>query len=218
MEKYKYPRTYHLPFSNTSNDDKKHPSVDFLLGKEVIVTEKMDGENSSFSQEYYHARSLDSNNHPSRDYVKHFWSSIQYFIPEGIRICGENLYAQHSIRYENLPDFFLAFSAWKDDTCLSWDETLRLFKTLSIFPVRTLYEGVYDIEKIHAKWKTLSEGKEGYVIRLRNSFTYDNFSESVVKFVRPNHVQTGDHWMNSTIIKNKMNPDYTKWYRDLRIN
>lgn len=42
----KYPRTYHLPWSESlTDDDRYHPDVEFLNGKEVVITEKLDGEN-----------------------------------------------------------------------------------------------------------------------------------------------------------------------------
>lgn len=42
----KYPRTYHLPYSEgTTNDDKKLESDEYFRGKYVIITEKLDGEN-----------------------------------------------------------------------------------------------------------------------------------------------------------------------------
>ena len=44
-------------------------------------------------------------------------------------------------------------------------------------------------------------GKE-IVVRLACSFTYDEFSKSIAKYVRPNHVQTDKHWSNSEIVKN----------------
>jgi hypothetical protein len=35
---------------------------------------------------------------------------------------------------------------------------------------------------------------EGYVVRLADSFTADNFQHSVAKFVREDHVQTDEQW------------------------
>lgn len=69
-QKYKYPRTYHVPWSpGTTSDDRLLKSVDQFVGKCVVVTEKMDGENTTMSKDYVHARSLDSMYHPSRDHV-----------------------------------------------------------------------------------------------------------------------------------------------------
>lgn len=68
----KYPRTYHLPWSlGRSSDDKVLSNVDSFIGQEVVITEKMDGENSSlYPNGKTHARSLDSANHVSRDWLK----------------------------------------------------------------------------------------------------------------------------------------------------
>ena len=42
---YKYPRTYHAPWSlGCTSDDKKHTSMEQFKNKRVIVTEKLDGE------------------------------------------------------------------------------------------------------------------------------------------------------------------------------
>lgn len=191
----KYPRTYHLPWSEgKTSDDKVISSISQFNGRRVIVTEKMDGENTTLARDYIHARSVDSKNHPSRDWVKQFWSNIRWDIPEGWRVCGENLYARHSISYDNLPSYFLGFSLWELDRCLAWDETLEWFDALGILSVPILYDGVFDQQIIQRLWT----GKgEGYVIRVADSFRLDEFSSYAGKFVRENHVQTDIHWTNN---------------------
>ena len=68
---YKYPRTFHLPWSpGCTSDDKVLKSVDHFVGKRVIVTEKMDGENTTISKNKIYARSIDSKDHESRHWVK----------------------------------------------------------------------------------------------------------------------------------------------------
>lgn len=65
--KVKYPRTFHLPYSLTLTDDDKRLESDghFKLFDEVVVTEKMDGENTTVYQDgRIHARSLDGDSHP----------------------------------------------------------------------------------------------------------------------------------------------------------
>ena len=58
---YKYPRTPHLPFSpGGTKDDRRLRDINCFVGKEVVVTEKMDGENTSIYRDYYHARSINS--------------------------------------------------------------------------------------------------------------------------------------------------------------
>ena len=134
----KYPRTFHFPWSpGASSDDKTLSSVSHFVNREVVATEKMDGENTSgYSDGYIHARSLDSNNHPSRNWVKRFWSERYYNLPDGWRLCGENVYASHSIMYDELKSYFLGFSIWDGNQCLSWDDTLFWFQELGITPVR----------------------------------------------------------------------------------
>lgn len=193
----KYPRTLHLPFSESVNsDDKTHSSTDQFVGRRVIVTEKMDGENTTMYNDYIHARSLDSKHHYTRDWVKAFWATIKSEIPDGWRVCGENLYAKHSIHYTNLPTYFMGFSIWDEqNVCLSWDETLDYFSVMGITPVPVIYDGIYDENLIKSLWNP-SLNSEGYVIRIADSISYKDFSKYVGKFVRKNHVQALKHWMH----------------------
>ena len=127
-------------------------------------------------------------------------------VPEGFRICGENLYAKHSIYYDNLPSYLMGFSVWNKDICLSWDETLEWFKLLDITPVETIYRGSYDENILKELASNLNTSKEeGYVIRNANQFTYKRFPENVAKYVRKAHVQTNIHWMRQEIVPNGLN-------------
>lgn len=46
--------------------------------------------------------------------------------------------------------------------------------------------------------------QEGYVVRLAEEFSYEKFSTSVAKFVRKNHVQTDQHWMQNEVEPNQL--------------
>lgn len=200
----KYPRTLHLPFSEGINsDDKVLKDTSIFHGQRVIVTEKMDGENSTLYNDYFHARSLDSAHHPSRSWLKSFHSNISYLIKENERVCGENLFAKHSIEYENLESYFYGFSIWENDICLDWDATIIRFKELGITPVKILFDGIYDEKTIKSLYKPNTQ-MEGFVVRLASKFRYEDFSKSVAKFVRKNHVQTDKHWMNQAVVPNKL--------------
>lgn len=206
--KYKYPRTFHLPWSlGATNDDKTLTSARQFFDREVVVTEKMDGENTSLYTSHYHARSLDSAHHPSRDFVKALWGSIRHSIPEGYRICGENLYARHSIAYDDLASYFYVFSVWnQNNLCLGWDETVNFANSLGLTTVPVLYRGTYDEARIKQLWNPEEHANlmEGYVVRSAKSFHYDAFGNNVAKFVRKGHVQTDQHWMHGEIIKNNL--------------
>ena len=203
--KVKYPRTYHLPFSQgETSDDKRLSDISHFVGKEIVMTEKRDGENSTLSRDYTHARSLDSVDHPSRHWLKGFWSTISYDIPEDWRICGENLYAEHSLGYDSLKTYFEVFSIWNEkNECLSWDDTEDWCKLLGLTLVPVLYRGIFD-ENFLRNYKINTKIQEGYVIRLASSFQYEDFETSVAKWVRDGHVQTDEHWMDKPVIPNKL--------------
>lgn len=194
----KYPRTHHMPWSPGMNeDDRRIDSMTRFEGKRVILTEKYDGECTSMYSDHFHARSVDSRNHPSRSWAKAFWASIAANIPDRWRVCGENMYAQHSIAYPNLETYFYGYSIWDDkNNCLDWDETLEWFELLGITPVPVVYDDLYDEKKIRDICDSMNwETQEGGVLRLASGFSYSEFQHSIVKFVRQGHVQTNKHWM-----------------------
>lgn len=204
----KYPRTFHLPWSpGIHDDDRMHSTTDQWKDKDVIVGIKMDGENTSVYNNYVHARSVDSPNHASRNWVKNFASTFQFDIPEGWRVCGENMFATHSIHYDDLTSYFIGFGVWNDrNECLGWDETLEWFDLLGIEPNRVIYEGPYDEDLIRGIHNQLDfEKDEGYVMRTRDGFSYGDYRKYVGKYVRQGHVQTVKHWMHGQpIIPNKL--------------
>lgn len=209
----KYPRTLHLPWSDTIGPDGDHvlSSARVFEGREVVVTEKLDGENTTLYRSHLHARSLDSGHHPSRGWIKNFHARLGPHIPIGVRISGENLFALHSIPYDALPSYFLVFGVWRGDELLSWDDTAALCahlelqsgEALPLVPV--LFRGVWNEKAIRALYPRPSRfgpSTEGYVVRLARSIARADWNESAAKYVRPRHVQTGPHWMLKPVEKN----------------
>lgn len=203
--RYKYPRTPHLPWSQgVSGDDLVMDCFDFLHDQEVVVTEKMDGENTTLYRDYIHARSIDSKHHPSRNWVKQLHGRIAYHIPPGWRLCGENLYAQHSLSYQDLQSYFYLFSIWDEHNhCLPWNDTEEWAALLDLPIPRILYRGVWD-ENLIQNLVFDPQICEGYVVRTVQGFAYTDFVQHVAKMVRDNHVQTDEHWMFQEIIPNQL--------------
>jgi hypothetical protein len=84
----------------------------------------MDGEQTTMYRDYLHSRSLEWRGHPSRSWVANLHGQIGWKIPDGWRICGENLYAKHNIEYRRLATYFLLFSVWNEgNVCLGWADT-----------------------------------------------------------------------------------------------
>lgn len=206
----KYPSTLHLPWSpGIGRDDKIVKSIDHLLGKNIVITEKLDGENTSFFIDKIHARSADSGHHESRSWVKNYWSELCHRIPEDVQIYGENLYAKHSIHYIDLDTYFYGFMALKKNTVLSWPDTLSLFSSIGIKPVPTLSFGPLSKEYIQKRLikplfpATLGSETEGYVLRIVDEFSIKDFDKNIFKYVRKDHVQTDKHW-TKTWVKNDL--------------
>ncbi|MFD4698150.1 RNA ligase family protein [Streptomyces niveus] len=206
-----YPRTVHVPWSpGVGSDDVRGGDLDGLRGREVVVTEKMDGENTTLYGDGLHARSLDSGHHPSRAWVKGLQGRIGALIPDGTRVCGENLYARHSIAYEELESWFYGFSVWDGEWCLGWDETVRVLRRLGIPAPRVLWRGVFD-ERALRGLKLDPARQEGYVVRTVEGFVREEFGRRLAKWVRPHHVQTDTHWMHAAVVENGLGAGAALW-------
>ncbi len=202
---FKYPRTPHLPWSpGRSSDDVTMRDVGRFVGKEIVITEKMDGENMTLYPDYLHARSVEVSYHPSRDWIKAMHASIAHLIPRGYRICGENLYARHSIAYQNLPSYFFVFSIWNErNECLSWRKTERMCSELGLVTPKVLFYGLWD-EALVREITVDEEVSEGFVVRTSGSFFYEDFSTNMAKWVRSSHVTDEKHWSKAQMVLNKL--------------
>ncbi|WP_026352209.1 RNA ligase family protein [Yoonia vestfoldensis] len=202
----KYGRTYHLPISpGATSDDKIMSSLEALMVQDIVVTEKMDGENTTIHAGGTHARSPDSRYHPSRDWLKAFAAGISPSLTEGERIVGENLYARHSVAYDALPSYFLGFAWIVGDEVQSWDLTQARFKDLGVQPVPTLYRGPYRPSLFDDLTAALDlTRQEGFVARDASSFAEADMSIRMGKYVREGHVVSETHWMKSALVPNRL--------------
>lgn len=209
-----YPRTPHLPWSpGATSDDVRLRDLSGLTGAQVVVTEKLDGENTTLYADGLHARSLDSAHHPSRGWVKALQGRIGPRIPAGWRICGENMFARHSIAYEDLASYFYGFSVWDGDVCLDWDRTVDFLRDLGIPTPPVLWRGVFDAraEKALSAMRPDTDRQEGYVVRPAEAFPAAAFNRRVAKWVRPGHVTTDTHWMHAEVVENGLGPAAAFW-------
>jgi RNA ligase len=206
-----------MPWSpGGTNDDKRATSVDKLIGVPILLTEKMDGSNTSLEQGGCFARThASAPTHKSFDQLKVLHAQIGFQIPSNMQFFGEWCYAKHSIHYSELPGYFLLFGIRELEDPMFWcdwaevEDCAEYFK-LSTVPV--LFKGIANSEK---ELKELVESlmiqpsvcggiREGVVARVQREFTDNEFSECLLKCVRANHVQTSVHWKDQEIIKNKL--------------
>jgi hypothetical protein len=141
--------------------------------------------------------------------LKKLHGQIAYEIPQGFRICGENLYAEHSLHYNHLKSFFEVFFIWNENNiALSWDETVEWCELLGLEHVPIIYRGIWDKDIVHetyTKYKiSAPDPVEGYVIRTVGRISYKDYRRSTAKWVRKGHVQTSEFWMNQPVIPNEL--------------
>lgn len=207
---FKHARTPHLPWSpNAGSDSDKTKDVFGDLGElyldigDVVVTQKMDGEQISLYPDHYHARSIDSGYHSSRTWIGNLHGKVAHEIPNGWRVVGENLYAQHSIRYENLPSYFMVFAIFNEDNqALRWSDMKDWAAMLGLETVPLLYRGPYDRAALEANkdfWQSPFGEAEGYVVRTAYEIDYYHWDWYVGKVVRADHVTTDQHWRHRPV-------------------
>lgn len=150
--------------------------------------------------------------HASFDYAKQLHSWIKSGIAPELEIYGEYTFAIHSIHYPDMHDFFHVFAVrdsslgmWAD-----WDYTQDLASSLGLNTVPMLERGTAESVEELQRWTTLyahasvsSYGpeQEGIVVRVENAFADADFSRSLAKWVRADHVQTDAHWTNQPIVR-----------------
>lgn len=228
MQKTKYPRTFNLPNSGSdTSDDVWWSDFKPFEGKDVVITEKLDGENTTiYPDGSVHARSLDSRHHPSRSWIKSYASEIGHKIPDGLRVCGENMYAFHSILYTELDTYFYVFGIYEGEQCLSWLDTKEICDDIGLALVPIIYEGEWkddlvkdDLEK-SGRYPTFKLKKglqpeypnnfepcnaEGFVIRLQDTFQYQDFNKCCAKYVSPQFrgLMRDTHWASTAVFPNR---------------
>lgn len=199
----KPPRTWHLPWSpGATEDDRVMPDVEFFRGREVVVTAKMDGENTTIygPDGYVHARRVEPLATPDSGRIKALALEIGVDIPAEWRVCGENIVRQHTIHYENLTPhdrwFFPVFNVWNArNECLAWDEVCEWAALLNLPTVPVLWRGVWDEAAVKASWQPTFNGDpcEGYVVRPAQGFSFRDYRRAVGKFVRAKFQQKQTH-------------------------
>lgn len=215
----KYPRTLHLPWSKgIQSDDKVLDDTSMFEGREIVVLEKLDGENTTAYRDRFHARSIDSRHNFTRDWFARMHSVMKADIPKNIRLVFENVYAEHSIRYESLSSYAYLLSVWETridgDYCLAYDDTVVYSELLDVYMPKELYRGVFDEKILKEIAETMDTSKmEGYVIRVVDEFEYDSMSTSVSKYVRENHVQpNSEHWLKNAKPNGKLVGEIKPYY------
>lgn len=214
----KYNRTYHVSFSEEKHLDDKtmiRSLEEYLLNyQEVIMSVKLDGGNTCLSVKGVFARTHSvQTSCSSFNYIKnvHYYPKLHLLNPN-YKYFGENMYAKHSIEYNELTDYFYIFNILDLETneWLSFDEVVKEAERLNFQVVPVVFSGKSNskeiekfIKNVVMKQQFFGGDCEGVVIRNKNRFSNEKWNENICKFVRKGHVQTDEHW-SSSWVKNKL--------------
>jgi hypothetical protein len=208
MDRRKYPRTYHLPFSpGTTSDDRIAAEVSALFREPVVITEKLDGENTCLNRFGVFARSHGApTRNPWAAYLQERWRALKGALGD-LELFGESLYAVHSIEYTGLDQHYFLFAIRDGDRWLSWDDVEAYAAILDLPTVPVLFRGSVNeagfrplVESLVAAPSAKSNPdvcqsqREGVVARVARELLDDEFATHVFKWVRKDHVQTTEHW------------------------
>src|SRR4051812_26717074 len=153
----KYPRTRHVSGSRLQPGDEdlvQFPLAD-LIGRQIVVEEKIDGANCGVSFSEDAALRLQSRGHflTGGPRERHFdlfkqWAHAhvdRFFDALGDRyvMYGEWMYAKHTVFYDALPHYFMEFDVLdlRTDQFLDTPARAALLRGLPIAPVRVLFAG-----------------------------------------------------------------------------
>ena len=156
----KYPRTQHLQGSNLQPGDEDLRQVPFteILGKNIVIEEKIDGANSAVSFNDKGELLLQSRGHylnggyGERHYnLMKQWANNNkdlFYSVLGARyiMYGEWMYAKHTVFYDALPDYFMEFDIYDRERGIFLDTESRKAMTEQmkiIHSVPVLAKGVF---------------------------------------------------------------------------
>jgi ATP-dependent RNA circularization protein (DNA/RNA ligase family) len=218
---YKYPSTPHLAVLDNvvvRNDKVLDPEKrDNFLKADLIVEEKVDGANLGISfDESGNLRCQNRGNYLYHPYMGQ-WKKLPEWLASrtdtlfdnlGDRyiLFGEWCYAQHSVFYDKLPDWFLSFDLYDKEKSefLSYSKRNTFCKKLGLYEVPVLKCGHFTLPELQNMLSVSVLGSrqaEGIYMR------YDEGSwlGSRAKLVRPQFIQSQEvHWSKKELRVNSL--------------
>lgn len=187
----KYPKTPHLPWSSVSDPkDTILYTYKELVGEEIVITEKLDGENCIITKNDIILKDRDIKRDIDKKLLEIAYQ-IQKSISEYDTIVLESMFHSLSINYDKLERSVYGISYWKEDLCLSWENTTTFFNAIDVITPPILYNGSWNNKVIIDLNHRInnSDSMEGYVVRIKKEFKKKDFDKSIAKYVKPFFVQ-----------------------------
>lgn len=222
MELHKFPSTPHLAWlgKHSVRDDKVMTAneVASFLACELTVEEKIDGANLGISFDEGGTIRFQNRGNWLEGKLTGQWERLRGWAAEHetfLRsllsnnhiLFGEWCYARHSVFYDRLPDWFVAFDIYDTATQQFWDAERRdsLLQAVGILPVPKVASGRFSLQQLIQMLDEPSafgtELREGIYIRHEQNGRLI----ARAKLVRPEFVQQiGEHWSSRSIQPNRL--------------
>eukprot|EP01038_Epipyxis_sp_PR26KG_P004429 gene4429-6264_t len=227
MEKLiKFPRTPHiLNLGGATRDDKvlgiQEINAIIERRQHVVIEEKVDGANIGFfidintnkiiaqNRSHYISSGYHAQFSPLDKWIMQHMDELWGILEPGRHILyGEWLYATHSVYYDQLPNWFIAYDLYDkiENKFFSRQKLSERLMGTSINIVPVLYEGeLHSIEQCKDFLKDMSLFsskclREGIVLRIYNSIDNNNDEEHLVsrmKLVRGDFISGNERWNRS---------------------
>lgn len=218
---YKFPSTSHLAIlgENVVRVDKvmsERERNDFL-SRELVIEEKVDGANLGISFDSSgNIRLKNRGSYLNAPYQGQWKKLSEWLTPKNdllfevlqdkLILFGEWCYAQHSVYYNRLPDWFLGFDIFhkKDLKFFSCQRRDEIFNNAGISGVPLIKKGHFSLEDLTSllSKSCLGDGSaEGIYLR----FDDGDWLGNRAKLVRPEFIQSiEEHWSKRKIKPNRL--------------
>jgi hypothetical protein len=222
-EFFKFPRTPYLAprSAREARRDRvfsEEEAVSFLSAS-IVVEEKIDGANLGISLSP--SGTIMAQNRgsylekPAAVQFQPLWTwlsvrseALKEVLGLSLVLFGEWCYAQHTIRYDLLPDWFLGFDVYDRSCGKFWSSPRRnrLLDQVGIYAVPTIASGHFTLPKFQEILRTSRSAVgsgliEGLYLRRESK----SWLEDRAKIVRPQFTQSiSEHWSRQTLRKNRM--------------
>lgn len=218
---YKFPSTSHLAIlgTNVVRNDKvmsERERNDFL-NHELVIEEKVDGANLGISFDSLgNVRLQNRGSYLHAPYSGQWKKLSEWLVPkmdllfevlkDQFILFGEWCYAQHSVYYNRLPDWFLGFDILhkKELKFFSCQRRDEIFNNADISEVPLIKKGSFSLKELISLLSNscLSDGPmEGIYLR----FDDGDWLGKRAKLVRPEFIQSiKEHWSKRKIKTNRL--------------
>lgn len=227
---FKFPRTPHLSWlaDGAPRDDKVMSAVERsqFLANPIVVEEKVDGANIGLSlggggdvRVQSRGGYLGPGSHPQFQPLWGWIAERAHRLKDALRggliLFGEWCFAVHSVRYSELPDWFLGFDVYdpSQGRFFSTARRNRLLSSVQVTPVPQISRGRFDanmlVEVLHTRRSALgAQTLEGLYLRNES----DDWLNARAKLVRADFLQgIEEHWSRRRIEPNRLaEPDRSR--------